>query len=112
MKVITALNSFKEVRDFNIIWEKFCACLFNYTFALGVDSEDTNEMTLFIVYGMDGKDQYKALDTYFLPDYQGNSNLLLEYIKGAMVTYLKSALTARIYHRLLTVEEIEKMVKN
>jgi len=111
MKVITASNFFEEVRDFNIIWEKFCACLFNYTFALGVDSEDANEMTLFRVYGMDGEDKYEALDTYFLSDYQGNSNQLLEYIKGAMVTYLKSALTARIYHHLLTIEEIEKMVR-
>ena len=112
MKVVIALDAFGKTRDFNIIWEKSCACLFNYTFALGIDSEDVNEMTLFIVHGTDDRDMYEALDTYHLSDYQGKSDQLLEYIKVAMANRLKSALMTRVSGNLLTIEQVERMARN
>ena len=110
--VVIALNAFGEIKGFNIIWAESCACLFNYTFALGVDSQDVNEMTLFIVHGTDDRDMYEALDTYHLSDYQGNSNRLLEYIKVAMANRLKSALMTRVSGNLLTIEQVERMARN
>ena len=76
MKTIT-INRVK----INIIWEQFFSNLFNYTFALGVNQTDKNEMILFHVYGWQGKDEYSVISLFYLDTVDNNANLLTEYVK-------------------------------
>lgn len=96
----------------NIVWEQFFSNLFNYTFALGINQANKNEMVLFHVYGWQGKDEYSVISLFYLDTVDNNANLLTEYVKKDIARFLKKSLTNRVQSGTLTIEQIERMAKN
>lgn len=93
---------------FSIIWETvFMSC----TFAVGIDFNDPDEMSIFYVYHMFEKDHYECLDTLFINVYEKYGYSYIEKIKKEMAKKTKEVLIARLKAGLITLDKIEKWAK-
>jgi len=94
---------------FGIIWEKvFLSC----TFSVGIDFNDPNELSIFYVYNVYGKDHYECLDTLFLDVYKKYGHDITEKVKKEIANKAKLVLASRVQAGLLTVETIEKWAEH
>ena len=108
MKTVKGYDFFNKETDFDIVWEEFRSDLFNYTFALGIDHADRNELSLLSVRGWFGKDRYDTINTYFLNMFTNEPNYLMECVKKDIAKYLKTSLTNRFQCGTITIEQIER----
>ena len=109
IRTIRTGDFFGEPADFEIIWETVCMTC---TFAVGIQTDKHNELSIFHVASMGGKDIYICLNTYFL-DVCKQYNLSIEKgIKEEMQKVITRVLTARVKAGMITVEQIERWAKN
>ena len=108
-KFIKTNNVFGTPVEFEIVWMTVCLTC---TFAVGIQTDKHNELTIFHVTNMGGNDIYTSLDTVFLEDYYNNSFSLVEKVKKEMKKVIKRVLTARVKCGMITVEQIERWSKN
>lgn len=108
-RIVKANDYFGNESTFGIIWETVCMTC---TFAVGIDFNDTNELSIFYVYNMGRDDIYDCLNTLFINVYQQHGYSYEEKIKKEMAEKIKEVLTARVKAGMITVEQIERWVKN
>ncbi len=111
MKTVKGYDFFNHETDFDIIWEEFRPDLFNYTFALGIDHANRDELSLLSVSGWMGKDRYDTINTYFLNVFKNEPNHLMECVKKDIGKYLKKCLTGRLQCGMITIKQIERLAK-
>lgn len=108
-KFIRTEDFFGEPADFEIIWMTVCMTC---TFAVGIQTDKRNEFTIFHVTNMGGNDIYTVLDTGFLDVYYKYDFSVVEKVKKEMKKVITRVLTARVKAGMITVEQIERWVKN
>ena len=109
IRTIKATDFFNEPADFEIIWETVCMTC---TFAVGIQTDKRNELSIFYVTNMGGKDIYTCLNTYFLDIYEKYNLNIEERVKKEMKEVIKKVLTTRVKAGMITVEQIERWAKN
>lgn len=109
IRTIRTKDFFGEPTDFEILWETVCMTC---TFAVGIQTDRRNELTIFHVTNMGGSDIYTGLNTFFLENFYNNSFLLVENIKKEMKKVIKRVLTSRVKCGMITIEQIERWSKN
>lgn len=109
IKTIRTEDFLGKPANFEIIWETvYLTC----TFAVGVQTDKRNKLSIFHVTSMGGKDIYTCLDTYYLNLYDKKYNVSIEEkIKKQMKKVITEILTARVKVGILTIEQIERWVK-
>jgi hypothetical protein len=107
-KIIRTEDFFGAPADFEIIWETVCLTC---TFAVGIQTDKRNELSIFHVTSMGGNDIYTGLDTVFLEDYYNDSFSLVKKVQKEMKKVITRVLTARIEAGMLTIEQVERWAK-
>ena len=109
IRTIRTEDIFNEPTNFEIIWETVCLTC---TFAVGVQTDNRNEFSIFHVTNIGGEDIYHILDTGFLDTYYKYDFPVVEKVKKEMKKVITRVLTARVKAGMITVEQIERWVKN
>lgn len=109
IRVIRTADFFDETADFEIIWETVCMTC---TFAVGIQIDKRNELSIFHVTNMGGDDIYTCLDTCFINIYKQYNFSIEEKVKKEMAKVITRVLTARVKAGIITVEQIERWAKN
>lgn len=107
-KVIRTKDFFGADADFEIIWETVCMTC---TFAVGIQTDKRNELSIFHVTNMGGADRYTVLDTCFLDIYKKYNYSIEEKVKKEMVKVITKVLTARAKAGMITIEQIKGWAK-
>lgn len=107
-KMIVTKDFFRNEKTFAICWETVCM---GYTFAVGIDTTEPNEVSIFYVTNNGLKDDYEVLDTCFWDVYQKYNFSFEEKVKKEMSKVIKGGLTRRLKSGKITVEQIERMAK-
>lgn len=108
IKVIRTKDFFDEPANFEIIWTTVCMTC---TFAVGIQTDRRNELTIFHVTNMGGKDIYTGLETVFLEDYYNDSFSIIEKVKKEMRKVITRVLTARVKAGMITVEQVKRWAR-
>jgi len=109
IRTIRTEDFFGKPVDFEIIWETVCMTC---TFAVGIQTDKRDELSIFYVTNMGEKDIYTCLDTSFLDDYKQHNFNIEEKVKKEMKKVITRVLTARVKAGMITIEQIERWVKN
>lgn len=78
------------------------------TFAIGIDTTEPNEVSIFHVTNDGRKDNYTCLDTCFWDVYEKYHFSFEEKFKKEIKIILKRVLTTRIKSGMITIEQIER----
>ena len=108
IKTIRTEDFFGKPANFEIIWTTVCMTC---TFAVGIQTDKCNELSIFYVTNMGGKDIYTCLDTIFLNIYKQYNLSVEEKVKKEMKKVITKVLTARLEAGMITVEQIERWAK-
>lgn len=108
IRFIRATDYFGEPADFEIIWETVCMTC---TFAVGIQTDKRNELSIFHVTNIIGRDVYTCLDTCFIDVYKQYNFSFEEKVKKEMKKVITNVLTARAKAGMITIEQIERWVK-
>lgn len=108
-RIIRTEDYFGDPADFAIIWETVCMTC---TFAVGFQIDKRNEVSIFHVTSMGGKDIYTCLDTCFLDIYNQYNFSIEEKVKREMKKVITRVLTARLKAGMITMEQIERWAEN
>lgn len=109
IRTIKTKDYFGVFHNFEIIWETVCMTC---TFAVGIQTDNRNEFSIFHVTNMGGNDIYTILDTGFLDVYKNYNFSVEEKVKKEMKKVIKRVLTARVKAGMITIEQIERWAKN
>lgn len=109
IRTIRTKDYFGVSHNFEIIWETVCMTC---TFAVGIQTDKRNEISIFHVTNIGGDDIYTILDTGFFNIYKNYNFYIEEKVKRAMKKVIKRVLTARVKAGMITVEQIERWAKN
>ena len=119
IRTIKIEDFFGEPADFEIIWE---TVKMTCTFAVGIQTDKRNELSIFHVTSVGGKDIYTCLNTYFLDTYKQYDFFLDTYkqydlsieesIKKEMARVITRVLTARFKAGQITMKQIERWAEN
>ena len=109
IRTIRTEDFFGKLANFEILWETVCMTC---TFAVGIQTDKPNELSIMYVTSMDGKDIYDILETVFLEDYYNDSLSLIEEVKKEMKRVIIKVLTARVKAGMITIEQIRKWAVN
>ena len=104
-KIIKTQDFFGANATFEIIWETVCMTC---TFAVGIQTDKRNELSIFHVTNMGGADRYTVLDTCFLDIYKKYNYSIEEKVKKEMVKVITKVLTTRAKAGMITVDQIKK----
>lgn len=108
-KIISANDYFGKLADFVILWETVSM---SCTFAVGVQTDKRNELSIFHVIHYNGRDNYFILDTCFIDVYQKYGFSLEEKVKKEMKKVIIKVLTARVKAGILSLETIMKWARH
>lgn len=108
-KFIRTRDFFGELADFEIIWMTVCMTC---TFAVGIQTDKRNELSIFHVTNMGGEDIYTCLNTYFIDICKQYNFNIEEKIKKEMKKVITNVLTTRAKAGMITIEQIERWIKN
>ena len=103
-KIINAKDYFGTETTYIICFE---TVVLTETFAVGIDTADTDEVSIFHVVNDGIKDNYITLDTCLLWNVNFNFE---DKFKKEIATVLTRVLTNRVKSGMLTVEQIKKWV--
>lgn len=109
IKTIRVEDFYGEPADFEIVWE---TVKMTCTFAVGIQTDKRNELSIFHVTSMGGKDIYICLNTYFLDTYKQHDLSIEESIKKEMARVITRILTARFKAGQITMKQIERWAEN
>lgn len=99
-KIIEAKDYFGYSANFEIIWETyFIIC----TFAVGVHTDRRDELSIFRVTHLNGKDVYTCLNAGSLDVYQ---------VKKEMKEVITQILMARLKAGTMTMEQITNLLES
>lgn len=90
----------------------FETIILHETFAVGIDTQDRGEVSIFHVVNDGRKDNYECLDTCFWDIYLKYNLSFEKKFKKEITQVLKRVLRNRVEAGLITVEQIQKWVKN
>ena len=108
IRFIRTEDFFGEPADFEIIWETVCMTC---TFAVGIQTDRRNELSIFHVTNMGKDDIYTCLNTLFLDVYEQHHLSVEEKVKKEMKEVITRVLTARVKAGIITIEQIERWAK-
>lgn len=104
-KIIRSEDFFGNISTFIICYE---TSVLHEWFAVGVDTADMDEVSIFHVTNDGRKDNYRILDTCFWNVYQKYGYSFEDKFKKEIVKVLKDVLTKRVSCGMLTVEQIKR----
>ncbi len=108
-KIIKTYDFFGAEATFEILWETvFMTC----TFAVGIQTDKRNELSIFHVTNYGGSDVYTVLDTCFLNVYKKYNYSIEEKVKKEMAKVITKVLTARAKAGMITIDQIKKWAHN
>ena len=108
MKTVQAQDYFGNTSTFIICYE---TSVLHEWFAVGVDTVDMDEVSIFHVTNDGRKDNYRTLDTCFWNVYQKYGYSFEDKFKKEIAKVLKDVLTKRVSCGMLTVEQIKGWLK-